>query len=104
MWTVFIWIGIDSCEHGTETSDSIKDGEFLDHMSDYQLFNKNPAPWNWFNYVHDTGLRYLQAFLMLWTLCYFLHSMISPSVGRSGGRFTEKLWLQNLLKFFDVLV
>jgi hypothetical protein len=25
----------DSCEHGNETSDSVKDGEFIEYLSDY---------------------------------------------------------------------
>jgi hypothetical protein len=29
-----------SCEHGNETSGSIKGGEFLDYLSEYQLFKK----------------------------------------------------------------
>jgi hypothetical protein len=33
-----------SCEYGNEPSGSIKDEEFLDQLSDYQLL-KNSAPW-----------------------------------------------------------
>jgi hypothetical protein len=31
------------CEHGNEISDSIKGGEFLDQLSDYQLLKKDSA-------------------------------------------------------------
>jgi hypothetical protein len=33
-------------EHGNECSGSIKSGEFLDYLSDYQLLKKYSAPWN----------------------------------------------------------
>jgi hypothetical protein len=33
------------CEHGDEPSDSIKGGEFLDSLSEYQLLNKKTAPY-----------------------------------------------------------
>jgi hypothetical protein len=33
-----------SCEHGNEISGSIKGGEFLDYISDYQLLKKDSAP------------------------------------------------------------
>jgi hypothetical protein len=33
-----------SCEHGNEPSISIKGGEFLDYLSDYQLLKKDSAP------------------------------------------------------------
>jgi hypothetical protein len=36
----------DCCEHGNEPSRSIKGGEFLDLLSDCQLFKKDSAPWN----------------------------------------------------------
>jgi hypothetical protein len=32
------------CEHGNEPSGSIKRGEFLDYVRDYQLVNEDPAP------------------------------------------------------------
>jgi len=32
-----------SCEHGNEPSGSIKSGEFLDQLNDYQLLKKDPA-------------------------------------------------------------
>jgi hypothetical protein len=35
-----------SCEHGDEPSDSIKGGEFLGQLSDYQLLKKDSAPWS----------------------------------------------------------
>jgi hypothetical protein len=35
-----------SCEHGNESSGSIKGVEFLDYLSDYQLPNKDSAPWS----------------------------------------------------------
>jgi hypothetical protein len=33
----------DCCEHGNETSGSIKGGEFLDYLSDYQLLRSESA-------------------------------------------------------------
>jgi hypothetical protein len=36
----------DSCEHGNKTSDLIKDGEFLDYLSDCQILRKDCAPWS----------------------------------------------------------
>jgi hypothetical protein len=36
-----------SCEHDHESSGSIKGGEFLDQLSDYQLFKKDSVPWSW---------------------------------------------------------
>jgi len=32
------------CEHDDETSGSIKIGEFIYQLRDYQLLKKNPAP------------------------------------------------------------
>jgi hypothetical protein len=42
MW---LWIGLvaSSCEQGNEPSNSIKGGEILDQLSDYQLL-KDSAP------------------------------------------------------------
>jgi hypothetical protein len=34
-----------SCEHGNEPSESIKSGELLDNVSDYQLLKKDTAQW-----------------------------------------------------------
>jgi len=36
-----------SCEHGNVPSDSIKDGEFLDYLSEYKLLKKDSTAWNW---------------------------------------------------------
>jgi hypothetical protein len=36
---------VGSFEHGNEPAGSIKGGEFLDHMSDYQILKKDSAPW-----------------------------------------------------------
>jgi hypothetical protein len=36
-----------SCEHGNEPSGSIKCGEFLDWLSDFQLLEEVSAPWSW---------------------------------------------------------
>jgi hypothetical protein len=36
-----------SCEHDHEPSGSIKEGEFLDYLSDYQLLKKDSALWSW---------------------------------------------------------
>jgi hypothetical protein len=33
-----------SCEHSNEMSDSIKGGESLEQLSDYELLKKDPAP------------------------------------------------------------
>jgi hypothetical protein len=33
----------DFCEH---SSTPIKDGEFFDHVSDYQLLKKDSVPWD----------------------------------------------------------
>jgi hypothetical protein len=35
---------VDFSEHGAEHSGSIEDREFLDRLSDYQVFNKESAP------------------------------------------------------------
>lgn len=35
-----------SYEYGKESEDSIKGGEFLEQLSDYQLLKKDFAPWN----------------------------------------------------------
>jgi hypothetical protein len=49
MWTGCISVRIvssgGSCEHGNETSGYIKGGEFLDYLSDHQLFKYDSAPW-----------------------------------------------------------
>jgi hypothetical protein len=34
------------CEHGNETSGSIKCGEFVDWLGNFQLLNKKSAPWS----------------------------------------------------------
>jgi hypothetical protein len=36
---------VDPCEHSNESSGSIKDGDFLDWLSDYYLL-KDSAPWS----------------------------------------------------------
>jgi hypothetical protein len=36
-----------SCEHGNEHSGSIKDGKFIDYLSDHKFLNKDSAPWRW---------------------------------------------------------
>jgi hypothetical protein len=35
-----------SCEYGNEPSGSIKGGEFLDWLSDYELLKMDSAPWS----------------------------------------------------------
>jgi hypothetical protein len=35
-----------SSKHGYEPSGSIKDGRFLEQLSDHQLLKKNSAPWS----------------------------------------------------------
>jgi hypothetical protein len=37
---------VGSCEHSNESSGSIKGGQFLDHLSDYWLLNKDSGPWS----------------------------------------------------------
>jgi hypothetical protein len=37
-----------SCEHGNETSGSMKGREFVDWFINYQLL-KDSIPWNWLN-------------------------------------------------------
>jgi hypothetical protein len=34
-----------SCEHGNEPSNSIKDRNFLDHLSDCQVLKNDSGPW-----------------------------------------------------------
>jgi hypothetical protein len=49
MWTGFIWFRIPvaiSCERGNETSGSIKGGEFIDYLSNYQFLKKDSTPWS----------------------------------------------------------
>jgi hypothetical protein len=36
----------NSCAHGNEPSGSIKDGEVLESLSDYQFLKKDSAPWS----------------------------------------------------------
>jgi hypothetical protein len=36
-----------SCEHGNEPSGSIKCGDFVYQLSDYQLLKKDSAPCSW---------------------------------------------------------
>jgi hypothetical protein len=41
------WIHLaHPCEDGNEPSGSIKGGEFLDYLSEYQLFKEDYAPWS----------------------------------------------------------
>jgi hypothetical protein len=43
------------CEFGNDGSYSIKGGEFIDHLSDYQLLNFNSA-----QFMHaESGMKYL---------------------------------------------
>jgi hypothetical protein len=37
---------VGTCEYGNEPSGSIKDGEFLDYLSNYNLLKKDSAPWS----------------------------------------------------------
>jgi hypothetical protein len=34
------------CEHGNKPSDSILNGEFIYHLSDYKIFRRKSAAWN----------------------------------------------------------
>jgi hypothetical protein len=47
VWTGVSWLTTGTSgglyEHDQETCGSIKDGEFLDHLSDYQLLNESPT-------------------------------------------------------------
>jgi hypothetical protein len=38
---------VGSCEHGNEPSNFIKDGEYLDCLSDCKVLKKDSAPWGW---------------------------------------------------------
>jgi hypothetical protein len=48
VWTGFSWLrmrpGGNFYEHDNETSGSVRGGEFLDHVSDYQIIKKDPVP------------------------------------------------------------
>jgi len=43
---------VSSCKHSTEAQGSIKGGEFLHQLSDYQFLKKSSAPWSMFTDVH----------------------------------------------------
>jgi hypothetical protein len=51
MWTGFIWLSIATSweyyEYGNKFSGPIQCGEFLDHLSDYQLLKKDAAVWSY---------------------------------------------------------
>jgi hypothetical protein len=38
---------VGPCEHSNEPLGSIKDGEFLGQLSDYQLLKKDSVPWSY---------------------------------------------------------
>jgi hypothetical protein len=46
-WNGFFWLRVVACfcEHGIELLRSIKDGGFLDQLSNYELFKDCP-PWS----------------------------------------------------------
>jgi hypothetical protein len=50
VWTGFNWLKqgpvADSCDHSNESSDSIKGRGTVEQLSDYQLRNKDSAPWS----------------------------------------------------------
>jgi hypothetical protein len=39
---------VDSCEHDNEPWGSIRDGKFLDLLSDYWFLKKDRSPWSKF--------------------------------------------------------
>jgi hypothetical protein len=45
LWNGFIWLSsmFDFCAQGNEPSDSIQAGEFIDHLSNYQILKKDSA-------------------------------------------------------------
>jgi hypothetical protein len=46
-WIGLIWLMVaGSCEHGNEPLGSIKDGEFLDYLRDYQILKMDSAAWS----------------------------------------------------------
>jgi hypothetical protein len=46
-WEGVDWINLaQDGEHGDETSNAIKGGEFLDYLSNYQLLRMDSAPWS----------------------------------------------------------
>jgi hypothetical protein len=52
MWITFSWLRMGLvagfCEHCNETSTAIKDVEYLDYLSDYQLIRKISVPLGYF--------------------------------------------------------
>jgi hypothetical protein len=48
--TGFGWLRISAvvgfCEHGNESSGSVKNAGIFDKLNDYQLLNEYPAPWS----------------------------------------------------------
>jgi hypothetical protein len=60
----------DCCERGNEPLGSIKDGEFLDWLSDCLLLKKDSAPWSWLVGWFFIALLYLlHKLLVLSILC-----------------------------------
>jgi hypothetical protein len=61
-----------SCEHGNEPSGSIKVGENIDQVSDYQLLKKVSAPCSWLRIVLSVHpLHVLHPFLSVFL--YFIN-------------------------------
>jgi hypothetical protein len=52
-----IWWNWGFSEHGNAISDSINATVFLDQLSNYKLFKKDPAKWNYFGYfIRSSGI------------------------------------------------
>jgi hypothetical protein len=49
-----------ACEHGHKYSGSIKGGEFLDWLSEYQLLVEESAPWSYLGNYFCISQRLLQ--------------------------------------------
>jgi hypothetical protein len=50
LWTVLNYLRtesiVGSCEHGNEPSCPINGGEYLDHLSNCEVLEKDSVPWN----------------------------------------------------------
>jgi hypothetical protein len=54
------------CEQGNEPSGSVKDGKFLDWLSDYYLLKKYSVSWSW------VGLGWLVAWFHELCICKYV--------------------------------
>jgi hypothetical protein len=73
-----------SCEHGNEPSCSIKGGEFIDQLNEYQVFKKDSAPWRVFQIQSLHNINQVQVYkhvndLACRSCSYFInHSAVRP--------------------------